>query len=197
MTTKCKANPRLNLALEEKNAIDNIVRSTDKTKYVWIDKIMKSIVVLWLWKRICLFLGNNKLNYLGIKSWFGYRGGSSQRGTVQRTEWGGGVDLQASPGRRGASLPSRRGWLEGLEGRGGKRDGRGANSSGFSDTRRRSRPSWGTRSLHVTGTFERTVRHPGGSESRAWPTPRAPRAELPHPSTPPLSEFRKWVNSGG
>lgn len=68
MTTKCKANPRLNLALEEKNAIDDIVRSTDKTKYVWIDKIMKSIVVLWLWKRICLFLGNNKLNYLGIKS---------------------------------------------------------------------------------------------------------------------------------
>ena len=46
MTTKCKANPRLNLALEEKNAIDDIVRSTDKTKYVWIDKIMKSIVVL-------------------------------------------------------------------------------------------------------------------------------------------------------
>ena len=29
------------------------------------------------------------------------------------------------------------------------------------------------------------------------PTLRGPRAELPHPSTPPLSEFRKWVNSGG
>lgn len=119
------------------------------------------------------------------------------RGVQFSAQNGGGGGSSGQPGAAGASLPSRRGWLEGLEGRGGKRDGRGANSSGFSDTRRRSRPSWGTRSLHVTGTFERTVRHPGGSESRAWPTPRAPRAELPHPSTPPLSEFRKWVNSGG
>lgn len=67
-TTKCNANSRLSLALEEKNAIKDIVRLADKTKYVWTDKVMKSIVVLWLQKRISLFLRNNKLNYIGVKS---------------------------------------------------------------------------------------------------------------------------------
>lgn len=48
MATKCKANPRLNLALEEKKKCyrRHSQISTDKTKYVWIDKTMKPIVVV-------------------------------------------------------------------------------------------------------------------------------------------------------
>lgn len=111
------------------------------------------------------------------------------------------MDLQASPGWRGVclphSLPTRRGRRGSLEGPGGKRDGRGADSSGFSDTRRCSRPSWGTRVLHATGTRERTVRILGAQGAGPGPTPGSPWAERPHPSTPPLSEFRKRVNSGG
>lgn len=117
---------------------------------------------------------------------------------VQFSAQNAGCGSSGQPGAAGASLPAarslpaRRGWREGLEGRGGKRAA-GAPTAAALRTRGGAVGPPGGR-----GAFPSPaecgilgLREPGR------PTPWGPRAELPHPSTPPLSEFRKWVNSGG
>lgn len=117
---------------------------------------------------------------------------------VQFSAQNAGCGSSGQPGAAGASLPAARslparcGWREGLEGRGGKRAAGAPTAAAFRTRGGAVGPPGGR------GAFPSPaecgilgLREPGR------PTPRGPRAELPHPSTPPLSEFRKWVNSGG